>query len=55
MSTKKYNWKITLRKALVVFAEVIVAGLIVYLTDNEVFLFLIPALEAARNYLKHRN
>lgn len=52
---KKYNWKITAKKALVVTAEVFVAGLLLYFTDNGVFLFMIPALEAFRNYLKHKD
>ena len=49
-----YNWKITAKKFLIGAAEVIVAGLIVYLTENGFWLFLIPTLEAVRNLLKHK-
>ncbi len=49
-----YNWKITARKGLIVLAEILIAGTIVYLTDNMLFLFLVPVLEMLRNYLKHK-
>lgn len=48
-----YKFRITFRKFWIVFAEVLIAGLISYLTDCEYFLIIIPMLEAARNYLKH--
>jgi len=35
--------------------EVILASLAVYFTDNAMFLFLIPVLEGARNWLLHWN
>lgn len=51
---KKYDWKKTLKKATIVAVEILIAGTIAYLTDNEVFLVLVPALEALRNWWKHR-
>jgi len=51
---KKYNWKKTLEKFLIAFGEILVAGAIVYLTENNLYLFLIPAFEALRNWLKHK-
>jgi len=50
----RYDWKKTLKKALIAVGEVIIAGLIVYLTDNQLFLVIVPVLEALRNWLKHR-
>ena len=52
--TKKYDFKKTLNKFLLIGAEVLVAGLIAYFTNNNLFLILIPILEAIRNYIKHR-
>ena len=52
--TNKYDWKKTFKKGLWVFAEVIVAGILVFVTDEQVCLAVVPLLEAARNYLKHR-
>ena len=49
-----YNWKITAKKFLIILAEVMLAGSIVYLTDNHLWLILVPALEALRNYIRHR-
>jgi len=49
-----YKWKKTASKALWALAEVLVAGALVYLTDNGLYLAVIPLLEAARNWLKHR-
>ena len=51
---KKYNFWKTLRKFLWALAEVIVAGAVVYLTDNQMFLGLVPIFEALRNWLKHK-
>ncbi len=51
---KKYKFSITLKKFGYALAEVIVAGLCVYLTDNQMFLGLVPIFEALRNWLKHR-
>ena len=51
----EYKFSITLKKALIVALEVIVAGTVVYLTDNNLYLGLIPLLEIARNWFKNRN
>ena len=48
-------WKKTLQKFLWVTAEVIVAGALVYITDNQILLTIAPLLHAGRNWLKHRN
>ena len=53
MMANKYDWKITAEKFGWAFAEVVVAGLIVYLTDRAEFLVLVPVFEAFRNWLKH--
>ena len=50
----RYDWKKTAKKALIVAGEVIVAGLISYLTDYQLYLVLVPVLEALRNWIKHR-
>lgn len=49
----KFKISITAKKFLIVAAEVVVSGLIVYFTDNPLFLGLIPLAEAVRNFLKH--
>ena len=49
----KYDFKKTAKKVGIVLAEVIVAGAIVYLTDNNLYMALVPALEGLRNYIKH--
>jgi len=51
---KKYNWKITAKKFLWSFAEVLAAGAIAICTERGEFLFLIPVFEAVRNYTKHK-
>ena len=50
-----YDWKKTAIKALIVSGEVIVAGIIYYLTGKQEALFLIPILEGALDYLKHKD
>lgn len=52
---KKYDWKKTAKKAGIIAGEIIIAGTIAYLTDYQLFLAIVPALEALRNYWKHRN
>ena len=49
------NWKITAKKFGIILVEVIIAGAIVYFTERPEYLVLIPLLEAARNWWKHRN
>lgn len=56
MANKKvqYDWKITAKKFGWALAQVLVAGVLVVITERGEWLFLVPALEALRNYLKHR-
>ena len=54
MAKIKYDWKITAEKFFFVLGEVVLAGLLSYFTENNLYLFLVPTLEALRNYLKHR-
>ena len=42
---KKFGWT---------FAEIMVAGSIMYVTDRPEYLMLVPLFEAIRNYIKHR-
>jgi hypothetical protein len=49
----KYDPKITAKRFFIILAEVIIAGAIVYLTDNQLWLVLVPVLEALRNWFKH--
>ena len=53
MMAKKYEWLKTLKKFGIAAVEVVVAGFLVYLTDNQIYLGIVPVLEALRNYLKH--
>lgn len=50
-----YSWKITLQKAGIIAVEVLLAGVAVYLTDNQIFLVAVPMIEAVRNAIKHWN
>ncbi len=50
-----YDYKITIKKFALLFLEVLVLGAIAYMTENNLYFFLLPALEALKNYLKHRN
>lgn len=50
-----YSFSKTLAKFGWSFAEVFIASLIVYFTDNEYAIFLIPVFEAVRNWIKNRN
>ena len=43
----------TLTKFLIILAEVLVAGLLIYLTENDIYIMVVPLLEALRNFLKH--
>ncbi len=49
-----FDWKLTVKKFGIVLVEVLVSGTIMYLTDNNYYIFLIPFLEATRNVLKHK-
>ncbi len=49
-----YSFKKTLVKGLWILAEVGIAGVIVYFTENSYFIGLVPLLEMGKNWLKHR-
>ena len=51
---KKYDWKKTFGKFAWALGEIVVAGAVVYFTDNNIFLVIVPVLEGLRNYIKHR-
>lgn len=53
-SPTNYSFWKTFKKFGIVFTEVLITGLIVYLTKEKMFLVLIPLLEAFRNWFKHR-
>ena len=53
MKKTKYKFSITAMKFAVIAVEVIVAGIVVYLTDNSLYMGLVPVLEAVRNWIKH--
>lgn len=48
------NWKKVAEKFLWALADILVAGTVVYLTDNGLFLVIVPVLQAFRNWAKHR-
>ena len=50
----KYDWRKSFKKFLIIGAYTLVVGAITVLTENHYWLFLIPALEALRNFLKHK-
>jgi len=54
MMAKKYDLKITAKKFLWTFAEIVVAGFIAYATDHPEFLVIVPLAEAVRNWIKHK-
>ncbi len=49
-----YSKEKTFYKGLWVLGEVAIAGLVVYLTDNNYYIALVPVLEMLKNYIKHR-
>jgi len=49
-----YDYKKTIKKFLIISAEIILAGILVYIENDLWYLSFVPILEAARNYLKHR-
>ena len=55
MTTKKYDWKKTARKALFVTGEVVIAGLIAFIADRPELLIIAPILEIALDWFKHKN
>lgn len=51
----KFDWKITAKKVGIVTLEVLLAGVAVYFTDNQICLVIVPVIEAVRNTIKHWN
>jgi hypothetical protein len=54
INNDKYDYKKTLLKILRSTAIVFLTGMIVISTDKPEFIMLIPLMEGALNYLKHR-
>ena len=54
MANPKYDVGKTVYSGLKVAVEVILAGLIVYFTDNNYYIGLVPVFELIRNWWKHR-
>ena len=52
MTKTKYSFWITLKKAGIFLFELLLAGLVVYITDNPNWIFLAPVLEGLRNFIK---
>lgn len=50
----KYKFSKTFEKFGIALVEVLIAGTIVYFTEQGLFLMVIPFLEALRNWLKNR-
>ena len=50
----KYNPSKTLKKFLWASLEVLIAGLIMYLTDDARYIAIVPFLVALRNFLEHK-
>jgi hypothetical protein len=50
----EFNWKLTLKKAVLSAVLVFIAGLIAYMEQEPLYLALVPIVEAGRNYIKHR-
>jgi hypothetical protein len=51
---KKYKFSKTLKKAGIVFVEIIISGSLAYVTDTPELIFLTPILEGFRNYWKNK-
>jgi hypothetical protein len=49
-----YQFKKTIYKVLISLAEIIAAGVVVYLTDNNLYIGLVPLAQGIRNWIKHR-
>lgn len=52
---QKYDWKKTAKKVGRVTAEIVLAGILVYITDNPAFIAVAPILELLYDYVKHKN
>jgi len=51
--TKLNRWKVV-KRFLIIAIEIAVLGVIGYITDRPELLYLMPFLEAIRNYIKHK-
>jgi len=54
MAKNKMNWKIWSKKLGLSMFEIVLAGGAVVYTGNPFWLTIVPVIEAARNWLKHR-
>ena len=52
---QKYDWKKTVNKGVRIAVEVILAGLLVYVTEEPAFIAVAPVLEMIYNYVKHKD
>jgi len=52
MAKTKYSFWITLKKARNFLFELLLAGCVVYITENPNWIFLAPVFEGLRNYIK---
>lgn len=50
-----YDWKITLKKGLISFAEIFLTGLLAMKFQEPMFLAMVPLIEMLLNWIKHRN
>jgi len=53
MAKHKYSIWITLKKVFIFLAEMLIAGLLVFITERPELIFLAPILEGIRNYIKN--
>jgi hypothetical protein len=51
----KYDWKITAKKVIRSAVIVLLAGIMAVYGEEPAFLVLIPLVEGALNYLKHKD
>ena len=54
MKKQEYEWKKTAKKAGRVLAEIILVGTLAYITEIPQLLLLVPVVEAAIDYIKHK-
>lgn len=48
-----YNINKTIEKFIVALTQILIVGTIAYLTENQLWLVLVPVLVAFQNWLKH--
>jgi hypothetical protein len=51
----KYKFSKTLKKAGIVFVEILIAGSLSYVTETPELIFLVPVFEGLRNWVKHKS